>query len=175
MGATCGTDKCCGDSSQISAEIGSRDSMKQGDALDRFKPMDNMSDSARQSLLLMGSTHPSFLKTIVRIQAHFRGWRDRKRLEEIKEQIQNGTENGEFDNTINENELLSNERVKEVFDNNGRFNIPDLKGTAGQDLVNKGPYRLTSGAIYIGSWQSDLSKRAGKGRQVWLDGSLYEG
>ena len=70
---------------------------------------------------------------------------------------------------------MSNERVKEVYNNNGKFNIPDLKEADTQNFVEKGPYRLTSGAIYIGSWQADLSKRAGKGRQVWLDGSLYEG
>lgn len=41
--------------------------------------------------------------------------------------------------------------------------------------MKKGPFRLRSGAVYIGEWQRDLEKRSGKGRQVWLDGSLYEG
>ena len=75
----------------------------------------------------------------------------RKRLEEIRNVLQNGTENGEFDDTIDENNLLANETVKEVYEQHGPFQIPELKST-GQDLVTKGPYKLTSGAIYIGQW-----------------------
>ena len=99
----------------------------------------------------------------------------RKRLEEIRSVVQNGTENGEFDDSINERDLFFNEKVKEVYDMQKPFMIPDLKDLPPGGVVSKGPYRLTSGAIYIGEWLPDLSKRAGKGRQCWLDGSLYEG
>ena len=40
----------------------------------------------------------------------------RKRLEEIRNVLQNGNESGEFDDTIDENNLLANETVKEVYD-----------------------------------------------------------
>jgi len=40
----------------------------------------------------------------------------RKRLEEIQNVLQNGTENGEFDDTIDESNLLANETVKQVFE-----------------------------------------------------------
>jgi hypothetical protein len=42
-------------------------------------------------------------------------------------------------------------------------------------LVQKEPYRLTNGAVYIGQWEQGLTFRAGLGKQVWPDGSLYEG
>lgn len=40
----------------------------------------------------------------------------RKRLEEIRNVLQNGTENGEFDDTIDETNLLANTTVKEVYE-----------------------------------------------------------
>lgn len=75
----------------------------------------------------------------------------RKRLEEIRNVLQNGTENGEFDDTIDETNLLANTTVKEVYEQEGAFQIPDLKmKDSSEDLVTKGPFKLTSGAIYIG-------------------------
>jgi len=50
-----------------------------------------------------------------------------------------------------------------VYDEHGAFKIPDLDRDA-PSVVKKCPYRLTSGAIYIGEWLPDLKKRAGKGR-----------
>ena len=141
-----------------------------------------MSESARRQLIEMsgggtdieGKEKPLLIRRVIKIQALFRAFMVRKRLEEIRNVLQNGTENGEFDKTIDENNLLDNSTVKEVYEQHGPFHIPDLKAN-GQDLVTKEPYRLTSGAIYVGQWQADPWTRAGKGRQVWLDGSLYEG
>ena len=42
-------------------------------------------------------------------------------------------------------------------------------------MVYRPPYRLQNGAIYVGQWNSDNNDREGKGRQVWPDGSTYEG
>ena len=60
------------------------------------------------------------------IQAAWRGKLVRKRLEEIRNAVQNGTEHGEFDDYITEKDLFSNEKVKEVYDQMGAFVIPDL-------------------------------------------------
>ena len=35
--------------------------------------------------------------------------------------------------------------------------------------------RTPSGAIYIGQWDPQTNERLGMGRQIWPDGSLYEG
>ena len=43
---------------------------------------------------------------VVKIQAIFRGKLVRKRLEEIRNAVQNGTEHGEFDDNCKESELF---------------------------------------------------------------------
>ena len=59
---------------------------------------------------------PMLIKRVIKIQALFRAYMVRKRLEEIRNVLQNGNESGEFDDTIDENNLLANETVKEVYD-----------------------------------------------------------
>ena len=63
-----------------------------------------------------GKEMPMLIKRVIKIQALFRAYMVRKRLEEIRNVLQNGNESGEFDDTIDENNLLANETVKEVYD-----------------------------------------------------------
>ena len=102
---------------------GERRDVSKGGAHERFRPME-MSESQRQRLVDMGSNSssnngqqmPLLIKRVIRIQALFRAFMVRKRLEEIRNVLQNGTENGEFDDTIDETNLLANQTVKEVFE-----------------------------------------------------------
>lgn len=82
---------------------------------------------------------------------------------------------GVFDETIKEENLLHNLVVKEVYKKMGPFLIPEVTSLPKGQIIEKGPFRLTNGAIYIGQWSRDLRIRQGKGRQVWIDGSYYEG
>ena len=41
-------------------------------------------------------------------------------------------------------------------------------------LIKRGPYRLDNGAIYEGYWSAE-GARHGPGKQMWLDGSKYDG
>lgn len=41
------------------------------------------------------------------------------------------------------------------------------------ELVKKPPKKFENGAIYDGEWKSE--QRFGRGRQIWADGSIYEG
>ena len=126
-----------------------------------------MSEPARQRLMELGASNNGqqliLLQRVVKIQALFRAYRIRKRLEEIRNTLNQGTENGEFDDTIKEDRLFQNEKVKEVYYSKGAFQIPDLTDL-GIECVMKGPYLLGSGACYMGEWQADLQCRAGKGR-----------
>lgn len=70
----------------------------------------------------------------------------RKRLQEIRNVINNANDAGEFDDTVEEKEFFQNERVREVYDKFGPFKTPIAEGV----FVEKGPFRLRSGAIYIG-------------------------
>ena len=80
---------------------------------------------------------------------------------------------GTFDSTIGESAFFFNARVKEVYDREGPYEVPEMASS--RALVSKEPYRMQSGVIYEGQWTADLKMRIGRGRQVWLDGSLYEG
>ena len=57
----------------------------------------------------------------------------------------------------------------------GPFSIPELTEVVEGGCVSKVAFRLTSGVLYEGEWTSDLQRRWGRGRQVWLDGALLEG
>ena len=41
------------------------------------------------------------------------------------------------------------------------------------NAVTLGPYQLENQSVYIGQWKNKL--RSGKGKQIWKDGSQYEG
>ena len=100
----------------------------------------------------------------------------RKKLQEIKNSLEYGTEHGVFDDTITMESIFFNAKVKEVYEREGKFIVPPEALVQGSQVVEKGPFRLHSGAIYIGEWDGGtVTKRAGVGIQVWLDGSLYEG
>ena len=41
------------------------------------------------------------------------------------------------------------------------------------EIFKKPPIKLENGAVYDGEWKGE--QRFGRGRQIWTDGSLYEG
>ena len=114
MGQTCTTETCCGENmgkGEIRGDIGSMNQqVSPGDMNQSYRPME-ITDSQRQRLLAMGNSGDTakmtlLLARVVKIQAIFRGKLVRKRLEEIRNAVQNGTEHGEFDDNCNENELF---------------------------------------------------------------------
>lgn len=54
-----------------------------------------------------------------------------------------------FDDTIGEERLFTNKKVKEVYDREGRYEIPGLS-IEDSELIEKGPFISASGCIYIG-------------------------
>ena len=73
-------------------------------------------------------------------------------MKQIKNMLKESQEAGEFDDTITEADLLFNQRVKQVYQREGPFQIPDLPQEAieKEEIVDKGPFRLGTGVIYIG-------------------------
>ena len=86
-----------------------------------------------------------------------------------------GTEGGKFVDDIDSDLLLANQTVKEIYEKHGPYQIDEVPESQELGLVTKGAYRLVNDAVYFGQWLPDLKTRTGKGCQVWLDGSLYEG
>ena len=81
---------------------------------------------------------------IVKIQATMRGRLVRLRLEKIRNILkQRDDQTGEFDARIDESAFFFNKRVKEVYDREGPFQIPDMgRGLDMDQLVEKGPFRM---------------------------------
>ena len=73
-------------------------------------------------------------------------------MKQIKNMLKESQEAGEFDDTITEADLLFNQRVKQVYLREGPFQIPDLpqEEIEKEEIVDKGPFRLGTGVIYIG-------------------------
>ena len=73
-------------------------------------------------------------------------------MKQIKNMLKESQEAGEFDDTITEADLLFNQRVKQVYQREGPFQIPDLprEEIEKEEIVDKGPFRLGTGVIYIG-------------------------
>ena len=157
---------------------------EQVSARSNFRPMD-MSDSARRRLLQLGTrgdpTNKNsqlnvLVKNVIKIQSLFRAHIVRRKLQEIKNSLEYGTEHGVFDDTITNESIFFNAKVSEVYEREGKFIVPPEALNQGPQVVEKGPFRLHSGSIYIGEWDGEtVTKRAGVGLQVWLDGSMYEG
>lgn len=103
---------------------------------------------------------------IVKIQATMRGRLVRLRLEKIRNILkQRDDQTGEFDARIDESAFFFNKRVKEVYDREGPFQIPDMGRGLGMDqLVEKGPFRMKNQVLYHGQWTKDLKNKTGKGR-----------
>lgn len=56
----------------------------------------------------------------------------------------------------------------------GKFEYDQPMSPSGKNLIERGPYELDNGAIYVGEWTKD-GLRHGRGLQIWKDGSKYEG
>ena len=106
------------------------------------------------------------LYRIVKIQAAFRGFYVRKLLDET----------GKYDEDINDSEFLKNQKVKAVYDREGPYKIQTINLGDDPELVDESvPLRLLRGPIYKGQFNRYRKCRKGFGRQVWPDGTYFEG
>lgn len=55
----------------------------------------------------------------------------------------------------------------------GPYVIPDEMDSFNQKAEMEGPYQYTLGETYLGQYLE--GKRHGKGKQIWPDGSVYDG
>ena len=62
---------------------------------------------------------------------------------------------------LNMEEFFFNARVKDVYAKYGPFQIPDLLDAGVLSIVDKGPFKLSTGVIYHGQWTADLTTRTG--------------
>jgi hypothetical protein len=51
----------------------------------------------------------------------------------------------------------------------------DTRFGLGTCLTLRGPCQLENGAVYEGWWNIETDLREGQGKQIWSNGSIYEG
>lgn len=67
-----------------------------------------------------------------------------------------------------------NEATKQIEIQLGQFPYDPNEDPKDVELIERGPFELDNGAIYIGQWSKD-GLRFGRGIQIWTDGSKYQG
>ena len=135
------------------------------------------------------------LEKAVTIQRHYRGFVSRKKLgKEAGPAVP--ASNGQPENGVNRGGEPGPEAEGQGQRPSGReisvvpdFSNPETKATelklgpfkytgdapnTDVGLMERGPYELDNGAIYLGQWNQS-GCRSGKGTQIWPDGSKYEG
>jgi len=108
---------------------------------------------------------PALEGQVLRIQSLWRGYVVRKRLHLIKSIFLNGTEGGVFDASIDSEVLFKHDQIKKIYNEFGPFvceepSVEELGLPAGAHLVEREPFKLTNGAIYIGQWDNECKRRA---------------
>lgn len=124
--------------------------------------------------------HPN---EIARIQAGFRGYKARKEFKEIKKQnggAMNSGRNkprssgrrsnrqpdpknaGSYARQLDEMPDYSNPATKATEAKLGKFDYDQPSSPSSKNLIERGPYELDNGAIYVGEWTKD-GLRHGRG------------
>jgi hypothetical protein len=68
-----------------------------------------------------------------------------------------------------------NPLVQDILSQLGNFNYEPTPARDGVQRTRKPEVTLENGAKYEGEWDAVHNLRDGRGRQIWADGSLYEG
>ena len=111
--------------------------------------------------------------TLIKCQAIVRGYLARKRVQKLRnEKYQGGMGSFQYDPAQND---YDNEKVKEIRDNLGDYDYSGGQVENRTDLESRDIVELENHARYEGQWIIGTDIRQGAGKQVWPDGSLYEG
>ena len=120
----------------------------------------------------------------IKIQSHYRGYMARKKigpeLATVKQQprvensISADTTQRQSRKEVDVIPDYSNSATRETEQKLGSFRFDKLSAEESRNLIEKPPFELDNGAIYIGQWNK-TSQREGRGIQLWPDGSKYTG
>jgi hypothetical protein len=108
-------------------------------------------------------------KDVVKIQSHIRGHQARKKVNESRGDV---FDKGNME--INK-DIYNSPHILEIRNKLPQFVFGNEVTNDGQERVIKPITLLENGAKYEGEWIKDSDVRDGRGIQIWLDFSRYEG
>lgn len=110
-------------------------------------------------------------KGLLSAQSAVRGYAARKKVGTL--QTTAGNDHWGHIEELSHIDILLTEKAKQTLKSVGEF-VHKNDHNDGVEVRKRGPVRMENNAIYEGEWSKD-GKRHGKGKQYWVDGSLYEG
>jgi hypothetical protein len=110
------------------------------------------------------------LALIIKVQSLFRGFLARKKIR--GSQFNAGMGGIVF--TENQKDY-DNEKVAEIAEKLGEFNYEQDPNTETGAVEARPVTMLDNHAKYTGEWVIGEDTRQGKGKQIWPDGSMYDG
>lgn len=139
-------------------------------------------EEEKKLALAIGQKNP---QKVIKIQAVGKGMIARKKYKlQLEESKKNPAENKneERQDSLNREDCklitnvpdYSNPATRATEAKLGAFNYDQDNQFDENDLIDRGPYELDNGAIYKGQWSRE-GLRYGRGIQIWVDGSKYEG
>ena len=76
---------------------------------------------------------------------------------------------------MNQEPNYENETVREIERKIGHYVFPERTGDTSNLRFDEKETTHDNGAKYVGEWNVHTGLREGRGTQVWMDGSKYEG
>ena len=130
---------------------------------------------------LFDTSSDIYLKTIIKLQGIFRGFIDRNKIKPLLTSKSTNIYNSESSSVLREYlkevegdfPYYPNPSFAKLIKKFGEFDLTQPLSDGVQVVLRK-PVKLENEAIYVGEWSSKL-ERHGRGKQNWIDGSLYEG
>ena len=124
--------------------------------------------------------YKSNINKIIKLQSRGRGYLIRKKYKNkipsnlVREEYKTPILSVPYKEIENVPNYLTKE-VQETITKLGLFNYdpPPINVDFGK-LIKRGPCEIDNQAIYDGEW-TENNQRQGKGKQIWTDGSIYEG
>ena len=110
------------------------------------------------------------LALIVKVQSQFRGFLARKKIRAM--QVNAGMDRFHYEEGQQD---YDNEKVQQIRNELGEFDYDEETNHGEETVEYRAMIELENHAKYDGEWIKGQDIRQGKGRQIWPDGSMYEG
>ena len=128
----------------------------------------NTNDPKTKEIMMMFKKNPKLIFCIIKLQAFFRGLIKRKNIDAIRVKVGFVPNDSYINFNTIPNTKISDEQIKDLFNK-----YPSLNDNINVKLKQTTQYE--NKAIFYGERDISTNLRHGRGIQIWVDGSKYEG